>query len=90
MGTDGVQDPHLMSCACYAMSQLAYLSPDQVLPLVFERFQVSFSSHSLWFRNNRRFWSAILYSNVQQLFIAVVNQVFCLPIIKREPRSHGH
>ncbi len=35
-----LQDPHLMSCACYAMSQLAYLSPDQVLPLVFERFQV--------------------------------------------------
>ncbi|KAK9835280.1 hypothetical protein WJX84_012367 [Apatococcus fuscideae] len=38
------KDPHLMSCACYAMSQLAYLSPDQVLPLVFERFQAALTA----------------------------------------------
>ncbi|KAK9865395.1 hypothetical protein WJX84_009143, partial [Apatococcus fuscideae] len=38
------KDPHLMSCACYAISQLAYLSPDQVLPLVFERFQAALTA----------------------------------------------
>jgi Proteasome-substrate-size regulator, mid region len=34
------KDGSLMSTACQALSRMAYLEPDLVLPLVHERFQV--------------------------------------------------
>lgn len=36
-----VQDNNLAVAACAALSQVAYLAPDLVLPLVQSRFQVS-------------------------------------------------
>lgn len=37
-----LQDHELSNAACNALSALAYVEPDLILPLVHERFQVGF------------------------------------------------
>jgi hypothetical protein len=43
-----LQNSHMVKVACSAIADMAYIIPDVVLPLVYQRFQVAILTPSLF------------------------------------------
>lgn len=60
-----MQNRNLVGVACHVMADMAYVIPDVVLPLAYERFQVQEISHSKIYSDTPRGQQAV--SNLRRV-----------------------